>query len=419
MASITERKDKQGNVISYQIKVSRGRNPVTGKQLTPYTETFTPPKGWSDKAIQRALEKAKGDFESRCNRGEVLTKEERKARELERIQQVQKDQLKPTFNQYIEIYLKDKSVSNGKSTIRDYRINLRKASQTFGEIKLENITFLQVKEYITNLQVNGTNEKTGEPLAYNSINKHYVVLHTFFEHAVDNLIIDANPMQKIKRPKPRKDEIKKQAFSLSKEQAQQVLKCAELEPLKWQALINILVCSGCRRGEAVGLMWKEIDFATGKTNICRNITNIPKQGRFITSPKNGKNRDVYLSNQAISILSQWKKEQALLLFKQGISNNDFCFTTDKGAILSPNTVTNYIREFGKKYNIPNLHTHALRHTWATIALLEGNDILTVSQSLGHSKTSITLDVYGHTTTDAQRKVSEVVANAIYKNTKQA
>ena len=53
MASYTARKNKVGQIVSFQIKVSRGRNKLTGKQLTPYTMTYTPPEGWSKRAITR------------------------------------------------------------------------------------------------------------------------------------------------------------------------------------------------------------------------------------------------------------------------------------------------------------------------------------------------------------------------------
>ena len=78
MASYTPRKNKAGEIISYQIKVSRGRDKLTGKQLTPYTMTYTPPEGWSKRAIERDLQKVMGEFEAACNRGEILTKEEQK-----------------------------------------------------------------------------------------------------------------------------------------------------------------------------------------------------------------------------------------------------------------------------------------------------------------------------------------------------
>lgn len=74
-------------MISYQIKVSRGRDKLTGKQLTPYTMTYTPPEGWSKRAIERDLQKVIGEFEAACKRGEVLTKEQEKATAAAKLEQ--------------------------------------------------------------------------------------------------------------------------------------------------------------------------------------------------------------------------------------------------------------------------------------------------------------------------------------------
>lgn len=91
MASYSPRKDKSGQIISYQIKVTRGRDRITGKQLTPFTMTFTPPTGWSKKAIDRELQRVMGEFEAACKRGEVLTKEQEKALALQEIEERKKD----------------------------------------------------------------------------------------------------------------------------------------------------------------------------------------------------------------------------------------------------------------------------------------------------------------------------------------
>ena len=104
MASYTARKNKAGQIVSYQIKVSRGRDKLTGKQLTPYTMTYTPPEGWSKRAITRELQKVMGEFEAACNRGEILTKEEQKAHAQEKAEKAEhqktEEQKKPTFSKY-------------------------------------------------------------------------------------------------------------------------------------------------------------------------------------------------------------------------------------------------------------------------------------------------------------------------------
>lgn len=129
MASYTARKNKAGETMSYQIKVSRGRDKLTGKQLTPFTTTYTPPEGWSKKAVERDLVRFMGEFEAACKRGEILTKEEQKAHAVEQAEQVQREQAeeerKLTFNKYVELFLKEKSATLSATTVQGYRQSLK------------------------------------------------------------------------------------------------------------------------------------------------------------------------------------------------------------------------------------------------------------------------------------------------------
>lgn len=137
MASVTARKNKAGEIISYQIKVTRGRDKLTGKQLTPYTMTYTPPDGWSKKAIERDLQKKMGEFEAACKRGEVLTKEEQKAQATEKAEQIKRQQVeeerKPTFNKYVEIFLQEKSATLSAMTVQGYKQSLKRPAEVFGK----------------------------------------------------------------------------------------------------------------------------------------------------------------------------------------------------------------------------------------------------------------------------------------------
>lgn len=417
MASYSPRKDKSGQIISYQIKVTRGRDRITGKQLTPFTMTFTPPTGWSKKAIDRELQRVMGEFEAACKRGEVLTKEQEKALALQEIEERKRmqaeEERKPTFNRYVEIFMNEKAATFAPGTLENYRNVLRKASAVFGTMKMEDIDFLKVKQYIIDLQNNGTNDFNGKPLAHKTIIKHYIVLHALFENAVENEILQFSPMQNMKRPKPRKDEIAKEAIVYTESEIQNIIECLNQEPLKWKALIMFAIDSGCRRGEIIGLKWEEIDFKTGKVNICRNAQYTSGKGTYISTPKNGKSRVIYLNPPALKVLAEWKRKQAFLHFTQGLPNNGFCFTQDNGEMMNPQAPTSYLTRFGKKYNLPGIHPHALRHTMATISIVNGADIVSISKKLGHSNTSITLDVYSHANEEAQQRANDVLAEAIY------
>lgn len=423
MASYTARKNKAGEIVSYQIKVTRGRDKLTGKQLTPFTTTYTPPEGWSKKAVERDLVRFMGEFEAACKRGEVLTKEQQKQQEIDRAEQEKRERAeqdrKVTFRAYAAHFINEKAASFAPGTVENYSFALGKAAAVFGDMKLEDIDFLAVKKYIADLQANGKNEFNGKPLAHKTILKHYIVLHGLFENAVENQVIAVSPMQGMKRPKPRKDEVKKVAIVYTEEQVQYIYECLNKEPLKWKALVMFAIDSGCRRGEIVGLKWSEIDFKTGKVNICRNAQYTAGKGTYICTPKNRKNRVIYLNRPVLAVLAEWKKQQTLLHFGQGIPLNGFCFTQDNGEMMHPQAPTSYLIRFGKRYNLPGIHPHALRHTMATLSIANGADVVSISEKLGHAEPSITLNVYSHANEEAQRRANAVLAEALYSKTKQA
>ena len=422
MASYRPRKNKFGQMISYEIRVSRGYDPVTRKALKPYTMTWKVPDGWSKNRIERELNKVVAEFEAACKRAEILTREERKAQAIDRVEQAKREQAeqerKPTFTRYIEMYIKEKAAF-APGTLENYRTALQRAAAVFGDMKMADITNLTVKQYINDLQTSGKNQLNGKPLAHKTILKHYIVLHALFENAVENQVIAVSPMQNMKRPKPRKDETPKEPVVYTESEVQYIYRCLDNEPLKWKAFIMFAIDSGCRRGEIIGLKWSEIDFKTGKVNICRNAQYTAGKGTYISTTKNRKNRVIYLNRPVLTVLAEWKQQQALLHFGQGIPLNGFCFTQDNGEMMNPQAPTSYLSRFGKKYNLPGIHPHALRHTMATLSIANGADIVSVSEKLGHAEPSITLNVYSHANEEAQRRANEALAQAIYKNQKQA
>lgn len=422
MASYRPRKNRFGQIISYEIRVSRGYDPVTRKALKPYTMTWSHPDGWSKNRIERELNKVAAEFEAACKRGEILTKEQEKALAVEQIEQAKREKAeqerKPTFTRYIDMFIKEKAAF-APGTLENYRTALQRAAAVFGDMKMADITNLTVKQYINDLQTSGKNQLNGKPLAHKTILKHYIVLHALFENAVENQVIAVSPMQNMKRPKPRKDETPKEPVVYTESEVQYIYRCLDNEPLKWKAFIMFAIDSGCRRGEIVGLKWSEIDFKTGKVNICRNAQYTAGKGTYISTTKNRKNRVIYLNRPVLTVLAEWKRQQALLHFGQGIPLNGFCFTQDNGEMMNPQAPTSYLTRFGKKYKLPGIHPHALRHTMATVSIANGADIVSISEKLGHAEPSITLNVYSHANEEAQRRANEALAQALYKNQKQA
>ena len=88
-------------------------------------------------------------------------------------------------------------------------------------------------------------------------------------------------MDKVPRPEPRKDELRNQEIeAYSVDEIQRIIDALNKEPLKWQALILLLIDSGMRRGEACGLQWKNVDFENNTVTISENLCYTPKKGVY-------------------------------------------------------------------------------------------------------------------------------------------
>lgn len=410
MANILPRKDKTGRIISYQIRVSRGQD-SNGKQNTPYSMTWTPPEGWSKRSIEKELARVAGQFEANCRAGKILTKDEQREQEQQR--QLEESQ-KVTFRRYMEIFMQDKGMAYSENTRENYRVALNRACVMLGDLRMADIDFLTVKQYINAMQMTDKNPRNGKPFAHKTVLKHYIVLHAFFENARENKVISNNPMQDMKRPKPRKDELSKPPIAYTAQEVTRILHCLDNEPLKWKALIMFMLDSGCRRGEAVGLKWDAINFETGMVEICQNAQYTAGKGTYITTPKSGKARTIYINPPVLAVLKEWQHEQAVLFLGQGIPRNGFCFTQDNGAMMNPQAPTAYLSRFGEKYGFPDIHPHLLRHTMASLSIANGADIVSVSKKLGHAEVSITLDVYSHENEEAKQRASSILNDLIYK-----
>ena len=152
-----------------------------------------------------------------------------------------------------------------------------------------------IKKYIVDFQANGKNHFTGELVGHKTVLKHFIILHRIFASAVENDVLQVSPMQKLKRPKPRKDEIEKEAQVYTEEEAKYIISCLDQESMMWKALVMFMIDSGCRRGEVVGLMWDAVDLTTGEVKIFRNAQYTSGEGTYITTTKNRKNRVLYLN----------------------------------------------------------------------------------------------------------------------------
>ena len=394
MASYRKMKTKDGREF-YEISVSRGR----GKSRL--TRRWYPPDGWSRKAIERELAAVAAEFERQSDTGEVVSRAERREREVQEAAEAAKIL---TLRQYGErVFMPSKTVTMSENSRSNYQSYLdKKIYPALGDIKLPEITPAQITVLLLDIQAEGK--------AHGTVIKIYTILHSLFKMAYLGDMIDRNPMDKVERPKPRKGEAKPtepEAFTAA--EIQRLTDALKLEPLKWRALVHVLIDTGIRRGECCALRWENINFKTGAITIAGNLCYTKAKGVYLDTPKNGRTRTVYAGDMTMSLLHQLREEQA------GKCISAFVFTQEGSAEpMHPQSPTRYLKKLSERCGVADLHPHKLRHTFASVAITNGADVASVSEALGHSDKAVTLRMYTHANEESVRNAAEIFRKAIKK-----
>ena len=395
MASTRKLATKDGRVF-YEIRVSRGR----GK---PYMTTrWYVPDGWSRKAIERELARVAAEFERQSDAGEIITRAEQRKREAEAEREAAKIL---TLRQYGEqVFMPAKSVTMSENARSSYQGNLNRwIYPALGDVKLPEITPAQLSALLLSMQAQGK--------AQGTVLKVYTVLQGLFKMAYRSDVIPLNPMDKVERPKPRKDEQPKaeEEKAYTAPVLHRILQCLKGEPLKWRCYVSLVADTGVRRGEACGIQWADIDFKAGTITFRHNLQYTPAAGVYDTSTKGKRARTVDVGPHVLDLLTQLREAQASSAISKWV------FTKDGSPEpMHPQTPTEYFHSFGQRYGIEDFHPHKLRHTSASVALTNGADLISVSERLGHKDPATTARIYAHANQESIRRAGQIVRDAIKK-----
>ncbi len=394
MPSTRKKFNKAGQAF-YEIRVSRGRD------KSYLTRRWYVPEGWSQKAIDRELASVAAEFERQCNAGEAISRAEKREKAAQEAAEAARIL---TLKQYGErVFMPSKTVTiseNGRYSYQGYLDN--RIYPVLGDIKMPEITPAQITALLLDIQAEGK--------AHSTVIKVYTILNSLFKMAYMGDMIDRNPMDKVERPKPRKNEIKETTpAAYTAEEAGKLLEVLNAEPLKWQAFVHILIDTGIRRGECCALKWDSIDFKTGELTIRGNLCYTPAKGVYLDTPKSSRGRVVYIGEETISLLRKLRAEQA----SKAVSA--YVFTQEKShEPMHPQSPTRYLKKLSDRCGLPDLHPHKLRHTFASVAITNGADIASVSEALGHADKSTTLRMYTHANAESVSRAAQIMREAVKK-----
>ena len=378
----------------YEIQVSRGYG------QSPYTRRWYPEPTWSASYTEKQLNKAAAKFEAECQSGKVKTRKETQTT----IQGERISKGSVTFSDYAtKVYMKTLSITASENTLSNYNQLLRtRLIPEFGHRPLVDIKPVELSNFLLSIQADG--------LATSTALKYYGFLSAMFKMAYRTDVIPSNPIDKVERPKNKKTEgndTTVERFTI--EEVLYIKEKLNEVPIYWKAYVLLMLDTGMRRGECSGLTWDNIDFADSRITVNKSLDYTPKKGVYVDTPKNGKSRTFDVDKDVMDLLKVLKD------FQESTVQSPYVFAqVCSSEPMHPTSPTHFMRKFGEKYGIKNMHPHKLRHTWASIAITEGADIESVSEKLGHHDAGFTLRQYAHANEESIKRASEVFRQALKK-----
>jgi integrase len=239
-------------------------------------------------------------------------------------------------------------------------------------------------------------ETTDKPLSPKTLMHYHRLLTSIFARAVKWNVVYSNPCERVDPPKLKR----KEAHYLNEDEAKALMKALEAAPSQYRMMVYLMICTGARRGEICGLEWSDVDWK-GSIHIQRNSLYLPEVGMYEDTPKTeSSDRIVAISESVMEMLRDFKAEQDRTkeIMGEAWEDHDKIFTQFNGRPIHPSTITKWLSKFCSDHSLTHTTPHMLRHTSATLLLMQGLPLKAVSKRLGHAQLSTTVNPANRHTT---------------------
>ena len=282
-------------------------------------------------------------------------------------------------------------------TYRNYESNMQ--CLDFGNKVMKDITVSDVNTLLLTLL---------QTLSPATVRGRHALLKSVFEGARKEKLIIENPVEDSMRIKAQVDHTVTEMHVLTKEESTNVLlKAKEMKaPIWFYPLIRTALETGMRKGELRALQYKSLTKDT--IYIKASVEDSAGKGATLTTPKTRASvRRIHVSTALIEILQALPHKD----------ENSFVFHTKKETLIGNSDIQYYFNALKKASSIDKpLHFHDLRHTHATLLIMAGVNIKTVSTRLGHASVSITLNRYTHALPQQDKEASEMICSMLLSDT---
>jgi integrase len=296
------------------------------------------------------------------------------------------DSARGTVGQYLDRWLETEVRQNKRaSTHASYRqvVELH-VKPCIGGLQLSRLSAANVAAMYSTLDREGKSARL--------VQMAHAVLRRAMHRAVKLGLIGRNPCDGVERPQAPRHEI----TPLNPQQARALLQATSSHRL--HALFILAITSGLRQGELFALRWEDVDLDAGILTVRRTVVQLGEDF-IVNEPKTDRGRRrVEIPPIAVDALRDHKAR----LLKEGFAGDGRVFLSKSGNYLRRNAVRKALLLILKAAGLPEIRFHDLRHTCATLLMLDNTPAKVVQERLGHSNISLTLDIYSHVLPSMQR-----------------
>lgn len=373
---------------NYTFTVALGRD-VNGKQIRK-TTTFTPPEGLTERKADKLAKEEYLIFKNRC-KGLASFNENMRFSDL----------CEEYFRVYAPNRLKPVTAYNYKQAVAFH------FEAYFGNKKLKDITPGMLTDFFCKLTVT---KKTGDvvPMAPATVKRIYNIMQSICHFAVSQNYLKETPCRGVILPgKDCTKDAKRKA--LTEEELPRFITMFEGYTVL-NTIIKVLLYTGMRAGEALGLQWCDLDFDNKLITVRHNLSQVGGT-YYLTTPKTKTSkRTIYMSDTLVEILKEHKRKQHELMFALGgdFAHPEMVFTSELGNYKARNCLNTSFRKVLKGTEFDFMTLHCLRHSNATLLLNSGVDLKVVSEHLGHSDVGTTANIYTDVLEATRKKTAEII-----------
>ena len=376
---------QRGNSFVFTISMGFDGN---GKHIRKY-RTYTPPQGLTERQLKKNVEAAFDDFKAVADGNKSLNENMR-------------------LSQLGELYFAEYAPNRLKEVTAytyggSYRKNIQPA---LGNIRLKDLTTSRITSFLMDL----SKEKKPQ-----TVRKNKIILHSILNYAVSQKFIKENPCIGTIWKRDVEQECGKVENVLSESEAKALMKLLE-EYSAFNTILKLLLHTGMRSGEALGLTWDRVNFDE-KTIFIDKTLSYTTGHYFLSTPKTPMSiRKIAIDDKTVEMLKKHKEEQdkAKAIVLGAWQHPEMVFTSATGHYYDRTLLNTQFRRFLSKHpELPKISIHGLRHTNASLLILKGENLDAISKHLGHASADITSRVYAHMLAEVRTRISDTISSILY------